>query len=107
MNNIRKAIEDCKSKIEEYRSDYKCWVKECKIEETKLKALEKQLNNGWISVNERLPMQEDGRGVWVLTCATSGLVESNHFCNGRFYDADKNGYKIVAWQPLPEKYESK
>ena len=64
------------------------------------------MQDRWIPVIEKLPIQEDGRGIWVLTCATSGLVESNHFCNGRFYDADKNGYKIVAWQPLPEPYNS-
>ena len=63
------------------------------------------MQDRWIPVIEKLPIQEDGRGIWVLTCATSGLVESNHFCNGRFYDADKNGYKIVAWQPLPEPYK--
>jgi hypothetical protein len=57
--------------------------------------------NEWIPCSEKLPIQKDGRGIWVLTCATSGLIESNHFCNGRFYDADKRGYKIIAWQPLP------
>ena len=66
---------------------------------------EKAMQDRWIPVIEKLPIQEDGRGIWVLTCATSGLIESNHFCNGRFYDADKRGYKIVAWQSLPEPWK--
>lgn len=113
MNEIERAIEDCKSKIEEYRSDYKCWVKECKIEETKLKALEKQLNNGWIPCSERLPEEKENPFTWdyyeyTVTICIQGRYDIRHckFGRGKWWNGGSDMSNIViAWQLLPERYK--
>ena len=110
MIDINKCIRVCKAFKKSIATDGMILPisKDCEelvntLEDT-VEVLERQLNNGWISVSKRLPKEPDSRGIWVLTCATSGLVETNHFCNGQFYDAEKRGYEIIAWQLKPEKY---
>ena len=74
------------------------------VEDT-IKNLASQHNNGWISVEDRLP--EDGEVVIFATEA--GMVESG------WYDANKNwcvtdsyfpgAFLFIAWQPLPAPYK--
>lgn len=71
-----------------------------------IKTLEKQHNNGWISVYERLP--EDG--VRVLTCDNHENVHiMQHYDFFKYpfdiYPYHSKYYMPVAWQPLPEPYK--
>lgn len=115
MNDIEKAIEDCNKKIDGYKNDYKCWINECKIEETKLNALEKQLTNGWISIST-LPKEDGTYLVAWLQRGCKSLCDYPHyygmfeFTDGKFDIDVPNGFKgyeiiILAWQPLPGSYK--
>lgn len=66
-------------------------------------------NDGWISVDERLP----DKGIYVMCCFDDGEVdvlwqnwqESKSLL---FYsDIEGKVRKVVAWQPLPEPYKPK
>lgn len=54
----------------------------------------------WIPVSERLP--EDGYWLW---SATSGEVKKDFYWQGHWELAEKFGYEVVAWMPLPEPYK--
>ena len=67
-----------------------------------IKSLEKQSNDKWILVNERLPKEgiavlvSDKQGnvcVRAITCEIKGR---------KYWSQDK--YDVLAWQPLPEEY---
>lgn len=54
----------------------------------------------WVPVSERLP--EDGYWLW---SATSGEVKKDFYWQGHWELAEKFGYEVVAWMPLPEPYK--
>ena len=54
----------------------------------------------WIPVAERLP--EDGYWLW---SAVGGEVKKDFYYRGHWELAEKFGYEVVAWMPLPEPYE--
>ena len=63
-------------------------------------------NEGWISVEERLPEEMTE----VLCCFENGIVQtlwqdwkSRGF--GDYLDDDLSPMKVIAWQPLPEPYK--
>ena len=73
-----------------------------------ISALEKQEQDRWISVTERLPEYEKE----VLTCDDSGGMSVGYLYSPGFGHADRwhvdftysPVYHIVAWRPLPEPY---
>ena len=81
------------------------------IEAAKLaiSALEKQLNNGWIPVSERLP--KEGR---YLVTTVYGEVKESEFDLKKWWQIDNSTIsleweeepiKVVAWQNLPDPYK--
>ena len=60
-------------------------------------------NDGWISVDDRLPENDDA----VLISHKNGVTKA--WWNGRFWtSATKKYYKtVLAWMPLPEPYKPK
>lgn len=66
-------------------------------------------NDGWISVEERLP----DRGIYVMCCFDDGAVDVlwQNWKEDKsllFYaDIDGEIRKAIAWQPLPEPYRPK
>lgn len=65
-------------------------------------------NDGWISVEERLPEEKTE----VLCCFENGTVQSlwqnwENYGFGDYLDDDLMPTKIIAWQPLPEPYRPK
>ena len=109
MNEIERAIEYIENHIPMN-------VGECMV-----KALEKQLNNGWISCSERLPEEFECRDGYiepsdhVLVQDKNGNHHiSRYWKHRRSAPIDwfpwidiKEYYDIVAWRPLPDKYESR
>ena len=73
-----------------------------------ISALEKQEQDRWIPVTERLPEYEKE----VLTCDDSGGMSVGYLYSPGFGHADRwhvdftysPVYHIVAWRPLPEAY---
>ena len=65
--------------------------------------LEKQLNNGWIPANEKLPK----RSIPVLVSDKQGNVCVRAITceiKGRKYWS-QNKYDVLAWMPKPERYK--
>ena len=60
-------------------------------------------NDGWISVQERLP--EDDRMV-LVTCQTKKGIRSVNraYCDGAFWHGSGSMSGVIAWRPLPEPY---
>lgn len=60
-------------------------------------------NDGWISVEERLP--EDDRMV-LVTCQTKKGIRSVNraYCDGAFWHGSGSMSGVIAWRPLPEPY---
>lgn len=63
-------------------------------------------DNGWISVEERLP--EDERMV-LVTCQTKKGIRSTNraYYDGKFWHGSGSMSGVTAWQPLPEPYKEK
>ena len=64
--------------------------------------IRKHMNDGWISVEERLPPE---RGKYLCTAESLGYsyVIVGHYNNPGWMN-DYCGQRVVAWQPLPEPY---
>ena len=54
---------------------------------------------GWIPVTERLPQN----GYW-LWSANGGVVKKDFYWDGHWELAEKYGYEVLAWMPLPTPY---
>jgi hypothetical protein len=80
--------------------------------EASIEALEKQMNNGWIPVSERLPevFNENTSETVLITDGNwiaMGFINNNQQwlfaeCSNKGTDIDWTD--ITAWQPLPEAY---
>ena len=64
-----------------------------------LEVVEKNAQPGWIPVTERLP--ENGYWLW---SAKGGEVQKDFYWDGHWENAEKYGYEVIAWQPLPTPY---
>ncbi len=97
MNDIEKAVEYFKNKSYEEGGIRDRYTR------LAVKALEKQLNGGWILCSERLPKEDEG----VLISFTNGKVRWAFL----YLDEWNTGWSfypkkyVNAWQPLPEPYK--
>ena len=68
--------------------------------------VEQEYNNGWIPCSERLP-EDTGEYIVTIDGATRATTLSYDevFCN--WTDDDCLEYPVIAWKPLPPKYEQK
>lgn len=81
--------------------------------ETAISALEKQITNGWIPVSERLPEEniDDITDDFLpynvsLKFKYGECVRTYQFGQGRWWkNGDDMTAYVIAWQPLPPKYE--
>lgn len=79
----------------------------CKVTEQEITALvnvkhmlRKRMNDGWIPVEERLPVKHES----VLMCDAAGYREVGWWTGTRWITGFSRD--IVAWQPLPELYHT-
>lgn len=61
--------------------------------------IRKHMNDGWISVEERLPDNNED----VLVTTDAGLITFGYFSHGKWITDQEPDYPI-AWRPLPEAY---
>ena len=66
--------------------------------------LAEEYNNGWIPCSERLPE----RDMWCLATFESGGIDKiQYLFLQRWWNGEMGGNRVVAWQPLPDRYEEK
>lgn len=70
------------------------------------------VNDGWISVEERLPNEREFQesycrnhyaAEFLVTIEGATKPTTLYFKNNRWFDEERNYYKVIAWQPLPER----
>ena len=82
-----------------------------------LKIIDEQptyMDDGWISVEERLPNEREFQEAYcrnhyaaefLVTIEGATKPTTLYFKNNRWFDEERNYYKVIAWQPLPERYK--
>ena len=92
---------ECRSECDLY--DWSCGacVGECDeyIKERAKEIIRKHMNDGWISVEERLPDNNEN----VLVTTDVGLITFGYVSHGKWITDQEPDYPI-AWRPLPEPY---
>lgn len=105
LSNIRRCV-----KTDEYAE----WNRAIYKAEEIVQGVAKEYNNGWIPCSERLPDKagyeviatlENGYGQRRVTIIFTGYGDSQWHCNHKEFDLDV--WKVIAWQPLPEPYQTK
>lgn len=106
MIDTKEAIETLKELNENYFSDDFDDANEAII--LAIQALEKQINNGWIPVSERLPKETER----ILVTLKNECVCECFWINGAFKHVDSWKMRefevnnpVIAWQPLPLPYK--
>lgn len=70
----------------------------------------------WISVEERLPNEEEFEKYYcrnhyaaefIVMIKGANRPTSLYYKEGVWFDDNNNDYDVIAWQPLPERYEEK
>lgn len=76
--------------------------------------LAEEYNNGWIPCEWELPPQPkenplyEGKALDIyLVCPSDGDLPFRAFWNGEFFTQGFRRESVIAWQPLPPKYEPK
>lgn len=73
-------------------------------------------NDGWIPVEERLPNKREFQEAhcrnnyaaeFLVTIEGATRPTTLYFKNNSWFDEERNYYKVIAWQPLPEAYHPK
>lgn len=106
MQELEKILKDIDREVEEYMEidfgdEYNAGIKD--MAKMAKKIINKHMNDGWISVEERLP--EDDRMV-LVTCQTKKGIRSVNraYCDGAFWHGSGSMSGVIAWRPMPEVY---
>lgn len=75
-----------------------------------------EVDDGWIPVEERLPNKREFQEAYcrnhyaaefLVTIEGATRPTTLYFKNNSWFDEERNYYKVIAWQPLPEAYHPK
>ena len=110
MNVLEKILEEIEKEQSSYEADH-AWNYSKGMEYAKeiiRSHMDEAENDGWISVDERLPEEKTE----VLCCFEDGTVQTlwpdwKRDGFGDYLDDDLNPTQVIAWQPLPEPYKPK
>lgn len=73
-------------------------------------------NDDWIPVEERLPDEKEFQRAYcknyyaaefIVMIENATIPTTLYFKNESWFDEERNYYKVIAWQPLPESYRPK
>ena len=110
MNVLEKILEEIEKEQNSYEADH-AWNYSKGMEYAKeiiRSHMDEAENDGWISVDERLPEEKTE----VLCCFEDGTVQTlwqdwKRYGFGGYLDDDLNPTQAIAWQPLPAPYKPK
>ena len=109
MQELEKILEEIDEEIKEHRKDLELSDVDICYGLNKAKdIIRKHMNDGWISVEERLPEEA---GTYIINALTGerNIVTFAKWQN-RYKRFDMTGartyWKIIAWCPLPEPYRT-
>lgn len=96
------------NECEAYDKEKHYCPKFCEVLKEAAKELAEEFNNGWISVNDRLPTEE---GSYLVIGKTGGAVvtrwyEPSEYCPQGHFGGNSSGY-IRYWMPRPQPPHSK
>ena len=105
MNDIEIALEDLDTLVEIARqhTGIASWLGLIQSALIMKEALEKQLNNGWIPISERLPKENEE----VLITLIHGEVTWAYLHQKEWYNMFSTYpiERVIAWMPLPEPFK--
>ena len=102
MQELEKILEDIDETIERYKENANMEAVDiCYGMKLAKKIICKHMNDGWISVEKRLPDNSED----VLVTTDVGLITFGYLLNGKWITDQEPDYPI-AWRPLPEPYRS-
>ncbi|MSU01912.1 DUF551 domain-containing protein [Tissierella pigra] len=112
INQLLDLRERCKGQIKIEHAPNDPWAEDVKALDIAIQALEKQLNDKWIPVSERLPevrQYEDGEPIEFIAMIKDAVVPTALSIddNGSWFDMQRSisdDYNVIAWKPLPEPY---
>lgn len=100
MQELEKILEEIDETIDRYKENANMEAVDiCYGIKIAKKIIRKHMNDGWISVDERLP--DNNKDVLVTTDV--GLITFGYFSHGKWI-TDQDPDCPIAWQPLPEPY---
>ena len=123
MQELEKILEEIDREVEEYMEidfgdEYNAGIKDmAKMAE---KIIRKHLNDGWISVDDKLPEDDvdvlityadiDDENYTDICITTYGYAYlGGHKLDFKEWKSPfeyfKTNYKVIAWRPLPESYQ--
>ena len=102
MQELEKILEDIDQEVKEYMEidfgdEYNAGIKD--MAKIAKKIIRKHMNDGWISVEERIPAE----GEEVLITTDVGLIATGYIHCCEWITGVEPDYPI-AWRPLPEPY---
>ena len=108
MQGLEKILEDIERVKEEIVNidcgdDYNAGIKDMAMMAKQI--ILKRMNDGWISVEEQLPEDEQE---YVLACRRDGSMDTARYSpySNRWYVGSmcSVSFSVIAWCPLPEPY---
>lgn len=106
MQELEKVLKEIEQRVNYYREhatfDY---VDVCAGLREAEDVIRKHMNDGWISVDERLPEAEQE---YVLACRRDGSMDTARYSpySNRWYVGSmcSVSFSVIAWRPLPAPY---
>ena len=108
MQELERILKEIDQEVEEYMEidfgdEYNAGIKD--MAKMAKKIIRKHMNDGWVSVEERVPKEE---GYKVLVCSKKGNIDTGIYSpyTKQWFIGNISalGKDIIAWRPLPEPY---
>ena len=112
MQELEKILKDIDREVEEYMEidfgdEYNAGIKD--MAKMAKKIINKHMNDGWISVDDRLPEEPkenpefEGKKIELYLVTVKGTkYPFRAMWNGKFFTDGWSKCNVIAWRPLPE-----